>query len=321
MTRRLPPLRALQAFEAVARTHSVTKAADELAVTPSAVSHRLRNLEDHLGMKLFHHARRRVALSDAGRDFLQSIGPAFDRIERASDRLANGMASDVLTIHCTPSFAPAWLVPRIDAFVQQHPNIDLRVHASPEPVDFFRSDTDIEIRYGNSDWAGLIVVPLMDDVLTPLCAPELRTRLGFGPGLTPEALVAAPLIVSERAPIGWEQWFHANGISHTVRRGLRFDRGYLAAQAAAAGLGVALESRIFAARYLESGELVGLFAGTRGDAVAGAHTLVYPPVYRDVQKIQLFQNWLLDAVAATGGKMTGRGGVGARHNLHAGPSP
>ncbi len=291
MSRRLPPLRALQAFEAVARSHSVTRAADELAVTPSAISHRLRGLEEHLGVKLFHRAKRRIALSDAGHDFLQSIGPAFDRIERASDRLANGMASDVLTVHCTPSFAPAWLVPRIGAFMRLHPNIDLRIHASPEPVDFFRSDTDLEIRYGNADWAGLVVVPLMDDILTPLCAPSLLERLG--PGVTPETLIEAPLIISERAPIGWEHWFRSHGVRLAPRRGLCFDRGYLAAQAAAAGLGVALESRVFAGRYLEAGTLVPLFGGSSGDIVAGAHTLVYPPVYAELQKIRLFQEWLL----------------------------
>ena len=294
MTRRLPPLRALQAFEAVARSHSVTKAAEELAVTPSAVSHRLRHLEEHLGIALFHRAKRRIALSDAGHDFLQSIGPAFDRIERASDRLSNGMASDVLTIHCTPSFAPAWLVPRIGEFMGLHPNIDLRIHASPEPVDFFRSDTDVEIRYGNSDWAGLVVVPLMDDVLTPLCAPSVYERLS--PRITPANLISVPLIISERGPIGWEQWFRSKGVHNAPHRGLRFDRGYLAVQAAAAGLGVALESRVFAERHLRDGELIPLFDGTSGDIVVAAHTLVYPPVYRELQKIRLFQAWLLQAL-------------------------
>ncbi|RUT32488.1 LysR family transcriptional regulator [Arsenicitalea aurantiaca] len=291
MSRHLPPLRALQAFEAVARTRSVTAAAGELSITPSAVSHRLRNLEAHLGISLFHRAQRRMTLSDAGRDYLQSIESAFDRIERASQRLAGGMASDVLTVHCPPSFAPAWLVPRIGRFLAPHPEIDLRIHASPTPVDFFRTDTDVEIRSGNSDWAGLVVTPLMADTLTPLCPPALRDALG--PDLRPEDLLRAPLIFSERAPLEWEQWFRARGVRSQPQRGLRFDRGYLALQAAASGLGIALESLVFAGQYLESGALVRLFPRETGDTIAGAHTLVYPPVYGEIQKVRLFRDWIL----------------------------
>lgn len=291
MSRHLPPLHALQAFEAIARTRSVTGAANELNLTPSAVSHRLRNLESSLGISLFHRVQRRMVLSDAGRDYLQLISSALDRIERASERLIGGMASDILTVHCPPSFAPAWLVPRVHRFLRLHPDIDLRIHASPVPVDFFRTDTDVEIRSGNTDWAGLHVTPLMADVLTPLCAPRLRDRIGAEPG--PEALLKVPLIFSERSPLGWEQWFRARKIRFQSQRGLRFDRGYLALQAAAAGLGVALESVTFAGQYLENGGLVRLFPRDVGDTVAGAHTLVYPPVYGDMQKVRLFREWII----------------------------
>ena len=235
--RRLPPLHTLDAFDAVARRGSVLAASEELRLTPSAVSHRLRRLELHLGAKLFHRQGRRVVLSDAGRDYLRTVSAALDRIERASEETAG--ADDVLTVHCPPSFAPARLLPRLSDFLASHPRIALRVHASPEPADFFRSDTDVEIRYGNADWAGLVVVPLMEDRVVPLCAPPLLER--HGAALARRDFSAVPLIHSERAPIGWEEWMRQRGIPVPPRRGLRFDRGYLAVEAACLGHGVALE--------------------------------------------------------------------------------
>ena len=203
--RRLPPLRALQAFEAVARLGTVAAAAEELLVTPSAISHRLRKLEETLGVRLFHRFNRRIALSDIGRDYLESIASAFDRIENSSSTLACGAPSDILTVHCPPSFAPAWLLPRVPDFMRLHPQIDLRIHASPEPVDFFRTDTDVEIRYGNADWTGLVVRPLFEDRVLPLVAPSLLDRLPPDP--VPADLLKLPLIHSERALISWEDWF------------------------------------------------------------------------------------------------------------------
>lgn len=291
MSRRLPPLRALEAFESVARHHSVVRAADELSITPSAVSHRLKSLETHLGIRLFHRTTRSIALSDAGRDYLQSVGSAFDRIERSSHRLAGGMASDTLTVHCPPSFAPAWLVPRIRRFSEVHPDIDLRIHASPAPVDFFRTDTDVEIRYGNADWVGLTVIPLMEDRMTPLCSPHIFDQIRSLPET--ERLTSVPLIVSERAPIGWPDWFKANGYVMPQTRAPHFDRGYLAIQAAAEGLGAALESVVFAESYLAEGKLVRVFDDVERDIVSGSHTLVYPPIYGSIRKVTAFRDWIL----------------------------
>ncbi|MFN4128230.1 MAG: LysR substrate-binding domain-containing protein [Paracoccaceae bacterium] len=149
--------------------------------------------------------------------------------------------------------------PRIGRFMALHPDIDLRIHASAEPVDFFRTDTDVEIRYGNSDWAGLVVTPLMEDALTPLCAPELHARIAHRPAA--ERLLDTPLIVFERAPIDWAGWFKAKSLPVSHFRGPRFDRGYLALQAAAQSLGVALESVTFAADHIARG---GACPGLRG---------------------------------------------------------
>lgn len=294
--RHLPPLRSLQAFEATARLGGVARAAEELHVTPSAVSHRLRRLEEALGIKLFHRGSRTIALSDAGRDYLQTIGAAFDRIEQSTDRIRGGMTSDVLTVHCPPSFAPAWLLPRLPDFIARHPDIALRVHASPVPVDFFRNDTDVEIRYGEADWIGLVVVPLMADRVAPLCSPAFAARLPEP--VTAQTLADAPLIRSERALLRWEDWLKARGATGGMGRVLSFDRGYLALQAAEMGLGVALESVVFAERSLREGRLVRLLPEAEGDVMAGAHTLVYPPVYQGVRKIEVFREWVLGEAAA-----------------------
>ena len=292
--RSLPSLRALQAFEATARHLSVTRAAEELHVTPSAISHQLKSLESHLGIRLFHRLNRRIALTDTGRSYVQLLAAVFDRIASATDHIINGGISDVITVHCPPSFAPAWLVPRVHEFRGRHPDIDLRLHATPEPPEFFRSDTDVEIRYGPGDWPGLTVIPLMEDYITPLGTPDFRSQLSRR--ALPQEILALPLIHSERSPIGWADWFrHVGEEVPPLRRGLRFDRGYLSIQAAASGHGVALESLVFAEREIRTGALVPLCAFPEAFMPVGGHHLVYPPAYGDVPKVQRFRNWILEA--------------------------
>lgn len=290
--RSLPPLKALLAFEAAARHLSVQRAAEELHVTPSAISHQLKALEGHLGIRLFHRLNRRIVLTDTGRGYLQSIASVFDRVESATRHVIEGGVSDVLTVHCPPSFAPAWLLPRIGDFVRRHPGIELRVHATPEPPDFFRSDTDVEIRYGDGNWPGLTSVELMSDRVAPLVAPSLRPRLPARPA--PADLLHLPLIHSERSHTTWSDWFRCMGVGTEARlRGLRFDRGYLSIQAAAQGLGIALESLVFGGRELQSGALVALFYDASETSTGMGHHLVYPGVYGGIPKVRAFEEWLL----------------------------
>lgn len=288
--RSLPPLRALQAFEATARNLSVAAAANELCVTPSAVSHQLRTLEHHLGVRLFHRTARRVTLTDAGRGCVDLLSSGFDRIARATEHVINGRVGDVLTIHCPPSFAPAWLVPRLADFRERQPEIDLRIHATPEPPEFFRSDTDVEIRYGLGEWPGLEVIPLMTEEVVPLAAPSIRDRLPAEP--SPADILACPLIHSERALVGWPDWCRALRVDQSPSHaGLRFDRGYLAVQAAAEGLGVALETRTFAQRELHHGRVQSIGCGVP----AGGHYLVYPATYAALPKVVAFRDWIVGA--------------------------
>ena len=289
--RNIPPLNALRAFEAAARHESVQNAALELNVTPSAVSHQLKALEGYMGVVMFHRFNRRIVLTEAGQDYLQSVGSVFDRIEGATRHIIDGRVSDLLTVHCKPSFAPAWLVPRIEAFRRLHPEIELRIHATPEPPDFFRSDTDVEIRQGEGDWPGLVSVKIVDERISPLMSPSLRATLPDE--LEPEHIQRAPLIHSERAPIGWHEWFRKFGVTLGTRLpGLRFDRGYLSIQAAEMGLGVALESLVYAERELRAGTLVEVPFPQPPNTDFGAHILVFPEVYREIPKIKMFSEWI-----------------------------
>jgi LysR family transcriptional regulator, glycine cleavage system transcriptional activator len=274
----------------------VSAAAEELCVTPSAVSHQITGLERHLGVRLFHRMNRRIALTDAGRGYVQLLASGFDRIARATEHIASGRGSDVLTVHCLPSFAPAWLVPRLASFMAKHPDIDLRIHATPEPAEFFRSDTDVELRYGNGEWPGLEVVPVMSDAVVPVAAVALRDRLPLD--LTPADILALPLIHSERALVGWAEWARALGLGAVPSRGgLRFDRGYLAIQAASEGLGVALETRVFVARDISQGRVLPLLQPEQY-VPAGRHYLVYPTIYADLPKVAAFRTWMIEAATS-----------------------
>lgn len=287
-----PPLKALQAFETAARLGSVKLAADELSVTPSAISHQIRTLEDFLGVPLFHRTNRRVLLTDTGRGYLQFVGGAFERIDMATRKLIEDGFTDILTVHCAPSFAPAWLMPRLPQFLRTYPDIDLRLHATPEPCDFVRGNVDVEIRYGEGEWPGLKAHRLMNEMVTPMCSPHLSDALPKPP--SPEHLSDVQLIHSERCSVNWAEWFNANGIDGVnVTRGLRFDRGYLSIQAAVDGLGFALESTVFAGRELSAGILVMPLLERSISPEVPSHYLVYPEATGTIPKIQKFRDWIL----------------------------
>ena len=294
--RQLPPLRALLAFETTARHLSVARAAEELSLSASAVSHQLRTLENYLGIRLFHRTTRTMQLTDAGYSYLQLVIGGLDRIATATRDIVDAGFTDVLTIQCPPSFAPAWLMPRLASFMLAHPDIDLRVRATPDPVDLLRSAVDVEIRYRVGETAGLVVEPLLEEAIVPLASPTLARRLR---GKSPqEALGATPLIHSERSSLNWAAWLRAqqvNGVN--VARGLRFDRAYLAIQAAIDGLGVALESTVFAARAIETKSLVRLFP-QQSEPTSMAHFMVVSEANAQLPKVRKFRDWIVQAAAA-----------------------
>ena len=232
-----------------------------------------------------------MQLTDAGYNYLQLVTGGLDRIATATRDIVDAGFTDILTIQCPPSFAPAWLMPRIGGFMSSHPDIDLRIRARPDPVDILRSAVDLEIRYRVGETAGLVVEPLLTEAIVPLANPHLARRLR---GKSPqEALNSTAIIHSERSPQNWTSWLRAQNVAGVnVARGLRFDRAYLSIQAAIDGLGVALESTVFAARAIETKQLVRLFPKLPEPRTM-AHFLVYAEASAQLPKIRKFKDWML----------------------------
>src|ERR1700682_1512368 len=165
MSRQLPPLNALRAFEAAARAESFTRAAEELCVTQGAVSHQVKSLEATLGIKLFSRERQRLIITDAGRDYLVVIRDALDRIAAGTERLVERQNAGALTVSTSPDFAAKWLVNRLGRFAEAHPTIDLRVSATMHHVDFAREDVDVAVRQGDGNWGGRDAIRLCSEEL------------------------------------------------------------------------------------------------------------------------------------------------------------
>lgn len=293
--RRLPPLKSIQAFEAAARLGSFMRAADEMHITPSAVSHRIRELERHMGMQLFHRVHRSIVITDAGRRYAEEISEAFGRMEAATLAASLGGKADLLTVHVVPSFAAQWLMPRMARFSALNPDIDLRVNASTDVVDLADGVVDFDIRYGHVlEHSGVVVEKLPKETIVALCSPKLTTgRAGIR---KPRDLSHHMLIHSEVNLYRWREWQRDHPhVELNLQRGPRFDRTFMAINAAIDGLGVCLESLMLAQRELESGRLVLPF-GTEGPQIH-CHSLVYLASRARLPKMKLFREWLYDALA------------------------
>ena len=289
--RRLPPLKALEAFEAASRLNSFRKAADELFLTPSAISHRIQSLERELGVVLFHRAHRAVLLTDVGRRFAKSIGNAFGTIESATRDAARTSKSDILTIQSAPSFAAQWLMPRLARFDQIGTDIDVRLNASVDPVDLAAGAADFWITYGPTlKRDGIITELFPTETVVVLCSPELMR--GPHPLRKPADLSHHTLIHSEVNMYPWREWLSDHpGVSLNLDRGARFDRSFMAISAAVDGRGVCLESRLLVQRELESGQLI-MPLGPRGGQING-HSVSYVGSKLSLPKLRLFREWMM----------------------------
>ncbi|NYH14893.1 transcriptional regulator GcvA [Paraburkholderia bryophila] len=284
-------LKSIQAFEAAARLSSFALAAEELFVTPSAISHQIKLLEEQLSIRLFHRLHRTVLLTDSGRQYAEEITSAFGRIDAANREIGRVAKSDILTIHCTPSFATQWLMPRIARFSATHTDIDVRLNASSEAADLISGAVDIDIRYGPRKLqpAGTLVLELPPETIVPLCSPALMS--GDYPLLSVADLQHHPLIHSEGCLVSWRDWMRLHRKTRVdIGRGPRFDRSFMALSAAVDGLGVCLESLLLAQRELETGRLVAPF-GLEGLEVRG-YTLNLLKSRTDLPKLHSFQDWL-----------------------------
>lgn len=284
----VPPVANLLAFEAVARRRSFAHAAAELHLTASAISHQVARLEAQLGVRLFERSAHGVRLSTAGERYLARISGALSALAAASDDLQQGV-SNSLYVHSTPSFASLWLVPRLQAFAKAYPEITLNLSAAPTHSDFALGQADLDIRYGVPQWPDLVVEPLFEERIAPLASPafirEHRLR-------RPEQLVDVLLIQSNVNVVQWSDWFAAITVRRAPERfAMRFDRAQMALDAAAQGLGVALESTTLGARHLAEGKLRPVF-GLDKSARVKAHFVVYPARHARRRPVEAFLSWL-----------------------------
>lgn len=299
----LPPITTLQAFEAVARRRSFALAAAELHLTPSAVSHQLARLEAQLGVRLLERSAHGVRLTGAGERYLARIGGALQAIAAATDDVQQGLGSNSLYVHSSPSIAQLWLMPRLSRFAQANPGIALNLSAAHIPSDFALGSVDLDIRYGvPASWPDLVVEPLFEEAVLPLASPALVRQHRIK---RLEQLRELPLIQSNVQVVQWADWFGAF-VDPSVARpperfALRFDRSQMAMEAAIQGLGVALESAVLAEGHIAAGRLQPLFGYDRAVRVK-AHFAVYPQRHAHRPTVEAFLAWVHgEAARAVGG--------------------
>ncbi|MGH6904283.1 MAG: transcriptional regulator GcvA [Geminicoccaceae bacterium] len=301
MTRRLPPLSALRAFEAAARHLSFTRAAGELHVTQTAISHQIRGLEEHLGVRLFRRLPRGLLLTEEGQAYLPAVRDAFDQIDAATAELIAARAGGPLTASMLPSFAARWLVPRLGRFRSAHPEIDLRISASVHLVDFAREDVDIAIRMGRGHYPGLRVDRLFGEALIPVCSPALLD--GSRPLRRPEDL-RHHVLLHDDDYTGWRLWLELAGVAGVdPRRGLTFSDSGMVVQAATEGQGVALARVALAAWDLAAGRLIRPFEVSIARDLA--YYLVCPEASAERPRIAAVRAWLLAEAAAYARELDG----------------
>lgn len=299
MSDRLPPLTALRAFEAAARHMSFAKAAEELHVTPAALSFQIKSLEEHLGQPLFLRLNRAVRLTEAGRTLAPGVSDGFDTLTqawRATRRLQN---DTVLNVTAGPAFTAKWLAPRMYDFARAHPEIDLRFSATLRILDFERDDVDVAIRFSSSktDEKGLWSRLLAREWATPVMTPELAAKYP-----TAESLRDAPFLFDDSLafmsnPVDWAAWFRAVGIDFAPGHGLRFSNADHAVDAALAGAGVVMGRRSITVRDLQDGKLV---APYRLALESRAHyRFVCRAGTENRPQIQAFLNWILSEIDKT----------------------
>jgi len=289
----LPPLNAVRVFEAAARLGNFKAAAEELNVTPSAISHQVANLETFLGTPLFSRSGRRVKLNTSGETYLRQVDDIFERLAKATQSITSGATDMQLTVLASPSFATKWLLPRIDKFLKQHPDWRVRVEASTNR--HLPADTDIGIFYGSPEGAGLTVGPLVTERIMVLCAPHL---LETGPPARQPADLADHVLIESNTRQMWHGWLKQRGVKPSkVRRMMSVERSSFAIDAATRGLGVILESDFLAADELAEGKLVALFDENTVTQAEEAYFLATRKTAGHKPAVEAFMTWLEQEMA------------------------
>ena len=291
--RRLPPLNALRAFEAAARHLNFSRAADELWVTPGAVSQQIQNLEDYVGAPLFRRTPKGLLLTDAAQTALPALREAFDGLAEAASLLTAAVDGRRLTLTAAPSFAAKWLVPRLGRFEAAYPQVDVWLSAGLDLVDLTAGEVDIALRYGAGRYPGMEGRRLIGETVIPVLSPELHAA---NPLDGPEDL-ARHLLLHDGSPDpddscpDWTMWLAARGVRDVDgARGPRFNQSSLVIEAAVNGRGVALAKRTLAQDDLDAGRLVApLQIAT---AVDFAYYLVHPKAKGRLPQVKAFISWI-----------------------------
>lgn len=291
--RRLPPLNALRAFEAAARHLNFSRAADELSVTPGAVSQQIQNLEDYVGVALFKRTPKGLLLTDPAQIALPALREAFDRLAEAASMLTAAVDGRRLTVTVPPSFASKWLLPRLGGFEAAHPEVDVWVSAGMELTDFASGEVDLAIRYGAGRYPGLEVIRLMQETVIPVAAPVLLETqpLNELSDLAHQVLLHDGSPDADDSCPDWTMWLAARGVKGVDgARGPRFNQSSLVIEAAVGGRGIALAKRTLAQADLDAGRLVAPFQ--IATAVDFAYYLVHPKTKGRLPQVKAFITWI-----------------------------
>lgn len=285
-------LNAMNHFEAVARLGGVSKAAEELGVSPSAVSQQIRQLEQQFGVRLFRREKRRMTLTLDGERLFQSTTQAFRLMRDVQSAIKRQRENRQFILRVSPSFAVRWLGPRVKSFLDSAPNWDLRIDAAPDFTDFETEVVDLDLRYGEGGWTGLHEDCVLHDCVLPMCSPEYLAELKQQSDSPIGQLLNARLIDSVKTHYRWDFWLARQGVmGERLVYPLRFDRSSMALQVARDGGGVVLESTTLAINELESGALVPLsnaFEVIRFPA----YWIVCPPRHTSRRIVRLFTDWM-----------------------------
>lgn len=292
---RRPPLKALRAFEAAARLENFFLAADELNVTPSAVSYQIKLLETFLGISLFDRLNRGIALTDVGHQYYEAIRNIFAQIDSATQVAINTRQIQVLYLRVASSFSVKWLMPRLSSFLHQHPDVHLKLDTRSS-LPFGQADpADIEIRFGGGKISDMHVEPLITESFAPMCSPSLVE--GANAIKTINDLAKFRLIHSRANLVPWSTWLNAHGMAELGDSGaLVFDRAFMAIDAAVKGLGIVLEGDFLARQELATGLLIEPFKGIQKQLQTCRHFLVYPHGRAEVPKIKAFVTWIKNEI-------------------------
>lgn len=287
--RRLPPLKALPAFEEAARHLSFSAAARELNLTHGAISRQMKSLETHLGVRLFRRLNRRIELTEAGEAFLPATRTALDVVEASAGRLSAATTRQgPLVVSCLPTLMMRWLIPRLYDFNARHPSVDVRLSASSVPVDFVREGVDVAIRIGMGPWPdGVAAHAFMKEEIGPVCSPVLLQRRKLR---RPADLADHALLHTETRADAWVDWLVRSGTEAVdAAKGQRFEHFYFLLEAAVAGLGVAVAPKPLVIQDLKLGRLVAPFGFVRSGR---QYCLLHPTELAGLAKVRTFRAWL-----------------------------